>query len=891
LQNDIAAYQKAVADRDTRGQYIATLQATSDGMGAVSGACGILAAGQPETAPVTLPLAAGAASLGAAASTAALAIQGGGAIQDSLDQLNQNLSDGIILNDLDWQNLGLFGDQSLLINPGQIGSTLASASISGETLTLSGQNISAYLNNATVSVVAGAQVAITGSSNLVYGGALDNISLYGTNNTGTFGNNTTATVSGAGSTFTDGNNSTNTVNSDGVTLNTGTACTDGINCSGVTVNSSDSTIIAGTGDSFTTNGSGDAIAVGNNTNVTLNGSNDATSGGTGDTLVISGPGDTGDTAALTKGTVTLASSGDQATVSGSGNTTNVAGNDSLTINGSGVVNETGTSNTVNESGADTTLFVYGNNLTATATGANDTLVTLGSNAEAYTSGTSSLAETAGAGSTALAVGQSSEAYVMGTGSLAETAGTNSKAITVGQGDEAYTIGTYSLAETAGASSVAISVGQYDNAYVMGIGSLAEAAGANSNAIGVGQYDESYVIGTNSMAETAGADSTSMSVGLDDESYAQGASSLAKTTGADSSAITTGQYDEADATGAGSLSKGSGADDSVVASGVDDSLIACGGGDIVSATGSGDTINSNAGNSWNSTPNFTPPDPTTDPGDYGYGYGFAGTSTTIATAVGSNIGSIAQYDLSQGNLSGAAGAETALQEVQDAIASGTQSAVLEGAQWDSQVVTWSLAAQGGQFSSAMDNAEETAVQQAFATWGAATGIQFAEVTNASQSDIQVGLGDFNTASSGVVGYTAYQSSGGQLTSATVQVEDPTEDALVAGSDGLLTYSGTDATFSQALLHEIGHALGFADNADPDSVMSYYLGSGNQTLDASDLAGANVLYGTGSVSASATSMNQLIQSMAAFNADPGAASSVLSSLLAANTNILTTSLSAH
>ncbi len=195
--------------------------------------------------------------------------------------------------------------------------------------------------------------------------------------------------------------------------------------------------------------------------------------------------------------------------------------------------------------------------------------------------------------------------------------------------------------------------------------------------------------------------------------------------------------------------------------------------------------------------------------------------------------------------------------------GTGSSVLEGAKWDSsQVITWS-------FAGSADPAYETEVEQAFATWAAASGLTFEEVSGSAQSDISIGFGDLNTANSGVVGYTSYQAQNGQMVSGTnIELEDPNQDALVAGADGQLTYSGTDATFEQVLLHEIGHALGLADNADPNSIMYYELTSGNQTLDSTDLAGIQSLYGTGSISdasaAASRQVEQLIQAMAGYAA---------------------------
>jgi len=264
------------------------------------------------------------------------------------------------------------------------------------------------------------------------------------------------------------------------------------------------------------------------------------------------------------------------------------------------------------------------------------------------------------------------------------------------------------------------------------------------------------------------------------------------------------------------------------------------------------------------------------------YGFAGSAAVVAAAVASPLSSIAQTDIANGDTAGAAGAQVALAQVQTVIAAGTTSPVLTGAQWTQPVITWSIAAPSGsadsQFNGAMDSAEQAAVAQAFATWGAATGLDFEEVSGSTQSDIQVGLADFDTASTAVVGYTTTQSAGGQLQSAVVQLEDPSEDSLVTGPDGQTTYAGTQATFEQALLHEIGHAVGFADNANPTSVMSYYLGGGNQTLSATDQTAAGALYGPPNAALLAQAQS-LINAAAAFS--PAGAATV-NAAIAVNSN---------
>ena len=243
--------------------------------------------------------------------------------------------------------------------------------------------------------------------------------------------------------------------------------------------------------------------------------------------------------------------------------------------------------------------------------------------------------------------------------------------------------------------------------------------------------------------------------------------------------------------------------------------------------SGDSV-SGSGDSGNYDGGYVPPPPPPDEG--GYGYGFVGGKSKVSTAVGTDIGSIARYDLSQGDQSGATLAEAALRQIHEVIDNNVQSAVLDGAKWDKSVVTWN-------FAGATGDAEATA-RQAFAEWGAVTGIDFKEATSAATPpDITLGWANFDTSNSGVIGFTQ-PSGSGEL----IQIENPSEDPLVVGADGQLTYSGTDVTLAQVLLHEIGHALGFGDNANPNSIMSYSLDASNQTFSSADIAAAQALYGS-------------------------------------------------
>jgi len=253
-----------------------------------------------------------------------------------------------------------------------------------------------------------------------------------------------------------------------------------------------------------------------------------------------------------------------------------------------------------------------------------------------------------------------------------------------------------------------------------------------------------------------------------------------------------------------------------------------------------------------------------PGDgyYGY-YGFAGNSAANDATHGSNIGSLAQFDRVHGKSGEAAVAQRAKSEIDDAIAHDAK-VMLSGAKWEKNTVTWSVG-DGGDFSGSMSPSEVQAVKQAFADWSAATGLNFVEVASSGTADITVGMGSFDTSNTGVIGFTTFRATGGEIQpGAVVRVEDVSEDPLVSGADGTSVYGGTDATFSQALLHEIGHALGFGDNADPTSVESYYLSAANRTLSSHDIAQAAALYGGGS--AAVHDAHQIIQAMSSFAPAP-------------------------
>ncbi|MEJ8795434.1 matrixin family metalloprotease [Trinickia caryophylli] len=221
-------------------------------------------------------------------------------------------------------------------------------------------------------------------------------------------------------------------------------------------------------------------------------------------------------------------------------------------------------------------------------------------------------------------------------------------------------------------------------------------------------------------------------------------------------------------------------------------------------------------------------------DYGF-YGLAGSDSVVQSAVNANIGVVAQYELNQGDYAEAVAAQLGLLQARQAAAGaagGVGTAVAEGGTWGSNVITWS--AEGG------TQEYDVQIAQAFSTWAAASGLTFKEVGADDTADIRLSFADLDTADSAVAGYTTFQAKSGEIENASIELEDPSQDPLVAGADGQLTYTGTEATLDQMLLHEIGHALGLADNSDSNSIMYYELNAANRTLDATDTAGIQALY---------------------------------------------------
>jgi hypothetical protein len=186
------------------------------------------------------------------------------------------------------------------------------------------------------------------------------------------------------------------------------------------------------------------------------------------------------------------------------------------------------------------------------------------------------------------------------------------------------------------------------------------------------------------------------------------------------------------------------------------------------------------------------------------------------------------------------------------------ALQNGLLWTSNTITWSFATStyagdsADPYSSfiAVNSTEATVIEQALQAWQAVSGLTFVEVpdsvTQAGAADIRIGYGDFNPVAgqADTIGQTSYlySTAGNALQpDVVVRLEDPSQLALVPGTGGALTYSSFAATLYQVSLHELGHALGLAHSTDPNAVMYPSAGSSNATLDASDIAGIQALYG--------------------------------------------------
>ncbi|MFB9127140.1 matrixin family metalloprotease [Paraburkholderia dipogonis] len=751
------------------------------------------------------------------------------------------------------------------------GSAIDLASNSQASITGTSDNVTATsgdvidLNNATITLTADSSVTIDGSNDTIIGSSDDSISILGQGDTidasggdiyGQTGD--TFTVNGSSDLITNGGNSSVSIdgNNDNVAYD-GPDSSITIAGTGETLDTSSSDIYGQAGDSFTVNGSGDLITNGGNSTTSLNGNNDTVAydgpnssiqvAGTGETLDTSGSdiyGQTGDTFTV-NGSSDLITNGGNSSVSIDGNNDNVAydGPDSsITIAGTGETLDTSSSDIYGQAGDSFTvngssdLITNGGNSTTSLNGNNDTVAYDGPSSSIHVAGTGETLDTSGSdiygqtgdtftvnGSSDLVTnGNDSSAWLNGNNDTVAYDGSNSAVVLNGIGETVDLVNNSGTTVNFDANAQGTVEGAGDTIGVLGSGDSVTASGDTFYFSGGG--DTTKITGNSDTVNAAG-DSIENISGTGDVVHLVSNSDSTVNFGGDSDDTVTGSGDTIGIYGPG---------DTITAS--NDAIVSGGSGDVATIDGSGDTGSGDDGDGGDSG---DPGDGDPDPGSYGGYYGFAGKQSVINAALGGNINSIAQYDLSTGNRAGAAAAESGLRQAQAMAAAtptfGTGKVVASGNSWTvGETITWSLASDiGSQY--------DAEVEQAFASWSAASGITFKEAVSASDANIQIGFSDLDTSTTGVVGYTTVQATGGQISDAVIQLENPEQEALVPGISGQPTYSGTDATLTQVLLHEIGHALGLADDSDKNSIMYYELTSNNQNLDGTDVAGIQSIYG--------------------------------------------------
>jgi hypothetical protein len=750
--------------------------------------------------------------------------------------------------------------------------TLAGPNTSAATVTLSGNTFTVATTGDEATLTANASAAVSGNNNTVNASTGCTLSVAGSTNSINAGANDAVTISGTGTTF------------DAVyaTGDVGTAASG--QGAGIVLAANTAMNLTGSGNSVTLSGSNDTAGV-------YGGGNSITEHA-GDWLQIGSTGKTFDGVSV---------SGD----SGAG-TTSEGDPYGVGIGANCAVNVTGSSDKVILQGSNDTVGVYG--------------------------GGNSITEQAGdwlqIGSTGVIF---DAVYVSGDSG----AGTTSEGNGYGMG-----LGANCAANVFGSSDKVVLQGSNDTAGIYGGGNLV-LAGANdcvvlgSTGSNFDTVNASNVVGGET---TSTGNGTGIHLNANTDANVNGAyDAITDTTGG--KLDLTGQADVV-SSGIDDVITVTGANDKVVGSSDRDevtnntTLTVDGSGNTIVALGKNDVVvdNLNSGGSevfdWSSTGSETITDYTgyggtgsVDGGSggyYGY-YGVSGAQGKAAINSGTNIGAIAAYDQQSGDLSAADAAQIGYNKAYDAAnssttAPGLAAAVVSGQKWSGKVITWSLAdiagPAGAPFSGYMSGAYLAQVQAAFNAWAAnMPGVTFVQVADSSQSDIRIGWGDFGTATTGTVGYTSYHAQAGQISAgAVIRLEDPTQDGFTAGTQ---TYTGTQATLYQSMLHEIGHALGLGDSSDSNSVMYYDLTTSNATLDSTDVAGIQQIYGTKSasvtpsaglairpVSASA-GLNKLIESMAAFDVQLGMhaaawgdhAASVMSYHLAAASHAVHVGVQAH
>jgi predicted Zn-dependent protease len=773
-------------------------------------------------------------------------------------------------------------------------------------LMASDQTLDATGSSNSINVVdGGTDETITGSNQTIHLSGDDlAVTIYGSNDVvNSSYSDDTVSFDGAGDTaqLSDG-----TVNLDG---NDQSVTVDGASDWVTSTGASDWTILNGSSDTGNAAGASDVIdAYGASDIVSYNALNDSgTLYGASDTAYVNGSSDwTNETGA-----------GDWTVLYGSGDTGNAVGandvidahgeSDTANYNGSNDVGTLyGASDIANVNyasdwstalGANDSTYLNGSNDTGNAYGAGDWIVLYGSSDSGNDDGANEVVDAHGDSDTANYNGANDVGTLYGTSDTANVNYASDWSTALGASDWTNLNSSNDVGNDDGANEVVDAHGNSDTANYNGANDVGTLYGADDTANVNYASDWSTALGSSDWANLNSSNDTGNAYGADDWITLYGSNDTGNDDGASEVVDARGNSDTANYDGSNDAGTLYGASDLANANGADDWVNIVGSGDSFDASGSGDSYGGDPssvdGFEFGGDSDTTYYDGSDDDGDSdGYGdgdddgggdggdYDFVsgakGGARKGGAPSGGDIGVIASYDASVANNPAAARAadlarRDALQTAQSS--SSSASARFEGATWSGRVITWSLADSAGTaaspFSGYLSATYEPLVEQAFQAWAAASGLTFEQVSDSAQSDIRIGWGAFDTATSGVIGYTNYQSSAGQMQpDAIIRLEDPQQDPLVAGADGQLTYSGTQSSALQVLKHEIGHALGLADNADPNSIMYYASGPGDSTLDLTDADGINALYGSQNASISSTpnsateesSLHRLIQAMA-------------------------------
>lgn len=195
----------------------------------------------------------------------------------------------------------------------------------------------------------------------------------------------------------------------------------------------------------------------------------------------------------------------------------------------------------------------------------------------------------------------------------------------------------------------------------------------------------------------------------------------------------------------------------------------------------------------------------------------------------------------------------------------------GVPWpDGQHLTLSLAAPGtsisGQtntLSSVLSSAGpdgEQALLEAFQTWADYADINFGLVADGGEA-FGVGKAIQDDPRFGDIRIGAIP-----IATDVIAVTSPFDYFNTFSGDVVLNSNqpiGTTYNLYTVALHEAGHALGLPDNNDPNSVMYEYY-TGNSTLDATDIANIQALYGTRSANTTSNTLATAVNYTAPVNA---------------------------